>query len=835
MSTAGVESSRLFVKNLPPAITEADFRKHFATGGREVTDTKLIQKRRIGYVGYKTPEDAAKAVKFFNRSYIRLSKISVEIARPISDPSLPTAKKVAPRIQNKLPTPEPEPKAKEDDANGKKRKREGVDESDPKLKEYLDMMRPGQTTSSKLEGIYGQQSGEQKDVDMAVPVDAESDDEYETIPAKKPKHREEAVEEAPATQAHAPAPVVDLPQDVDQDMPDATGPADATDDDWLRTRTNRLLDLVDPDDQSALPRAPAPPTHSSVATSGPSPPAKMELERAPSEAPSEPAVEKTDEESATEQVLRTGRLFVRNLPFKATEAELSKHFKKYGETEEVHIPVSSLGQGKGFAHISFSDPGSAIAALQDADGKPFQGRILHVLPGQPKKDQQLDDYAISQLPLKKQNLLRKKAQASNSTFNWNSLYMNQDAVLSSTADRLGVSKSELLDPHSTDGAVKQAVAETSIIQETKTYFATHGVNIEAFKTQKKGDTAILVKNIPFGTSLEEIRKLFEDAAGGNVLQVLMPPSKTIAIVQFSQPVACRTAFAKLAYRRLGSSILFLEKAPADLFGDQQTPAQQPQSVRLGGVQRISGTDLLEEADDQDNPETTSLYVKNLSFDTTTAQLADAFKPLGGFVKAQVKTKTDPKKPGQVLSMGFGFVHFRSKAQAEAAVRAMNGFVLDKHTLAVKASHKGHDAAEERRREDKAKKAAGQRTKIVVKNLAFEVSKPDLRRLLGTYGKLRVVRIPKKFNSSSRGFAFAEFESPREAENCIKSLQDTHLLGRKLVLDYAEAEAIDAEEEIAKMQKKIGGQVNKVELQKLTAGKGSARQKFEVGDDNEDNA
>lgn len=341
MSAAGVESSRLFVKNLPPTITDADFRKHFATGGREVTDIKLIPKRRIGYVGYKTPEDAAKAVKFFNRSYIRLSKISVELARPISDPSLPTAKKVAPRTQNKLPTPEPEPKAKEEDANGKKRKREGVDESDPKLKEYLDMMRPGQTTSSKLEGIYGQQSGEQKDVEMAVvPVDAESDDEYETIPAKKPKRREEAVEEAPAAQVQAAPPVVGPPQDVDQEMPDATGPADATDDDWLRSRTNRLLDLVDPDDQSAMPRPPAPPTQTPAATSGPSPPVDAELERAPSEAPSEPAVEKSGEEAATEQVLRTGRLFVRNLPFKATEAELSKHFKKYGETEEVSEPFS---------------------------------------------------------------------------------------------------------------------------------------------------------------------------------------------------------------------------------------------------------------------------------------------------------------------------------------------------------------------------------------------------------------------------------------------------------------------------------------------------------------
>lgn len=60
-----------------------------------------------------------------------------------------------------------------------------------------------------------------------------------------------------------------------------------------------------------------------------------------------------------------------------------------------------------------------------------------------------------------------------------------------------------------------------------------------------------------------------------------------------------------------------------------------------------------------------------------------------------------------------------------------------------------------------------------------------------------------------------------------------MLGRRLVLDYAEAESVDAEEEIAKMQKKIGGQVNRVAIQKLSAGK--SRQKFEVGEENDDGA
>ena len=52
-----------------------------------------------------------------------------------------------------------------------------------------------------------------------------------------------------------------------------------------------------------------------------------------------------------------------------------------------------------------------------------------------------------------------------------------DAVMSTVADRMGISKAELLDPTSSDAAVKQAHAETHIIQETKSYFAQHGVDL----------------------------------------------------------------------------------------------------------------------------------------------------------------------------------------------------------------------------------------------------------------------------------------------------------------------------------------------------------------------
>lgn len=414
------------------------------------------------------------------------------------------------------------------------------------------------------------------------------------------------------------------------------------------------------------------------------------------------------------------------------------------------------------------------------------------------------------------------------TFNWNSLFMNQDAVNSAIAERLGVSKHELLDPTSADAGVRQALAETSVIQEVKSYFTKNGVDLDAFKKRERGDTSILVKNFPYGMTLDELRKMFEEF--GQVLRVLMPPTGTIAIVEMAQPGQAKAAFAGLAYRRIKDSVLFLEKGPKNLFTGPTVHSTA--SLGVAGNKPVdhkpSASDLLENERSFETADTTTLFVRNLNFVTTTDRLVDFFKPLDGFVSARVNTKTDPKKPGQILSMGFGFLEFDSKAHAQAALTAMNGCDLDGHKLVIKASHKGADAAEERRKEDKAKKSSGKRTKIIIKNLPFEASKKDVRALFGNYGELRSVRVPKKFDHSTRGFAFADFVTSREAENALEALKDTHLLGRRLVLEFAANDPVDAEEEIEKMQKKVGSQVNKVALQKLTGG---GRKKFNIdGDD-----
>ena len=361
----------------------------------------------------------------------------------------------------------------------------------------------------------------------------------------------------------------------------------------------------------------------------------------------------------------------------------------------------------------------------------------------------------------------------------------------------------------------QARSESHVIEETKSYFRNHGVDLNAFKDNARGDTTILVKNFAYGTAPDELSDLF--AGFGEITRFLMPPGGVTAIVAFRHANAAKVAFRALSYRRFRESILFLEWAPKNVFVvDFVAPAIKPlkaAKVPIG----------VEEEAFAPVSDSSTLYIRNLSFSTTHDQLRSLFQGLDGFLSSTIKTRPDPKDSNKSLSMGYGFLEFRTKAQAESAMDAMQGYSLGGHSLIIKISHKAADATSDRN----AKFTSGQRsTKIIVKNLPFEVSKKEVRALFASYGQLRSLRIPKKIDRTSRGFAFVEFATSRDAENAMDALKHTHVLGRRLVLQFAAEDVNDPEEEIERMQKKVNSQINKITLEKMTSSK---RRKVEFDD------
>ncbi|MCJ1312708.1 Multiple RNA-binding domain-containing protein 1 [Agyrium rufum] len=851
-----MESSRIFVRGLPPTLSEEEFGRHFSKPIAH-TDVKFFPQRRIGYVGYKTPEEASKAVKYFNKTYLRMSKLGVEIARPIQSRGIAGNRPLVeiPQEVNAIDhfqEHEP-PKKKQKIVSG----RDG--EEDKKLQEFLKANQRPTKAKTWADEISASIPEELPSTNADVRIDDdESADDYQelagkkAIPSVKDSDHLREVEAGPllASTNIDLAPMNDhdqsehsasLVNDEDAITHGTVGkamirPATVSDSDWMRSRTSRLLGLLDEEEEQDIATKPV----TSIATGDTS----ALVKRSTNEQQSQPRQSLLDEanpivdahhedeamnQDAIEQPkIQYNRLFVRNLAYSTIDSELRDYFGKYGDLEEVHVPIDpKSSKSKGFAYVQYLEHAAAKEAQAQTDGQSFQGRLLHVLPSSGKSTTALDEFSISKLPLKKQKQIKRKSEASTSTFQWNSMYMNADAVVSSVATRLGLSKAEVLDPTSSNAAVRQAHAETNIIQESKAYFTSHGVNPDAFKKGERSGTIILVKNFSYGTQAEEIKALFE--THGQVKRVLLPPSGTIAIVEMENQNQGKTAFRALAYRKFKDSVLFLEKAPTDLFSGSTTPI----TANPGKSGKPSASELLSKEASEDSFDTATLYVRNLNFTTTNDGLRDVFKPLDGFLSARVKTKPDPKKPGQTLSMGFGFVEFRTKAQAQAAQIATDGYTLDGHILGVKASHKAVDAAGERRREDASKREAGRRTKIIIKNLPFEATRRDISELFGAYGKLRSVRVPKKFDQSTRGFAFAEFVTTQEAESAMEALTNTHLLGRRLVLNYAAEDAVDPEAEIERMQKKVSKQVDKVAIQRLT---GTNRKKFNVqgnGNDGDD--
>lgn len=83
-STAKMENTRVFVSGLPPTCSNDQLRNHFAVRF-QVTDAHVLPKRRMGFVGFKSHDAAQEAVKYFNKTFLKMSKISVDIARPVRE------------------------------------------------------------------------------------------------------------------------------------------------------------------------------------------------------------------------------------------------------------------------------------------------------------------------------------------------------------------------------------------------------------------------------------------------------------------------------------------------------------------------------------------------------------------------------------------------------------------------------------------------------------------------------------------------------------------------------------------------------------------------------
>ncbi|MFH1116745.1 MAG: RNA-binding protein [Pseudomonadota bacterium] len=81
------------------------------------------------------------------------------------------------------------------------------------------------------------------------------------------------------------------------------------------------------------------------------------------------------------------KIYVGNLSFDSTEADLKGLFGAYGEVESAKVIVDQFtNRSRGFAFIEMVERDEGLKAIQELDSKDLAGRPLKVNEAKPKTD-----------------------------------------------------------------------------------------------------------------------------------------------------------------------------------------------------------------------------------------------------------------------------------------------------------------------------------------------------------------------------------------------------------------------------------------------------------------
>ncbi|KAF5272764.1 hypothetical protein FQA39_LY07791 [Lamprigera yunnana] len=777
--------SRLIIKNLPKNITETKLRELFGVAGT-ITDVQLKYTsegkfRRFAFIGYHNEDEANEAVKQFDNSHIKTSKIKVQACASLGDVSKPKSWSKYAKDSNAYRNAhvETEVVALPEKKIAKKCKPPEIEllekyKNDPNFEEFMQLQ--GSKDVQLLLQTKHSIDEEDKEEDAKIADKQMSDTEYFRSLVKKKESEK---------------PKLDLYTIKLRNLPYNCKKKDIKD--FFRTiapfsirlpRKIKGISYVTFKTEKKLKRALL---KDKSFIEGKQ--ISVTVYKIPNEAKNEtinPAnVKWKSQEEALkheEDIAESGRIFIRNLSYTCTEDDIQNLFNKYGPITEINLPLDTTTRKlKGFGFVTYVMPEHAVKAYSELDGSVVHGRMLHLLPGKAKNEEQAD--RGDGVNYKQKKASKQKAQAG-SSHNWNSLFLGHDAVADVIAKTYNTSKENVLNPHGdSNAAVRLALGETQIVAATRKYLEGEGVHLDAFNgvVGKRSKTIILVKNLPAETTLSELKELF--GKYGTIGRIIFPPSGITAIVEFFEPTEARSAFTNLAYSKFKYAPLYLEWAPDNSLLPQ---VAMEKGNEVNNADKTEVVEMEEEEEESEPEPDTTLFVKNLNFKTTDKVLREHFEECGKVSYATVATKKNANDPANPLSMGYGFVRFVHKSSANKALKTLQGSMLDEKTLELKRSERTlQNEVKSTKKVAKSTKQVG--TKILVRNVPFQANHKEVYELFKTFGEIKALRLPKKMSGTNehRGFAFVDYFTTSDAKKAFEALcQSTHLYGRRLVLEWA---------------------------------------------------
>lgn len=267
--------------------------------------------------------------------------------------------------------------------------------------------------------------------------------------------------------------------------------------------------------------------------------------------------------------------------------------------------------------------------------------------------------------------------------------------------------------------------------------------------EEEGPVCLFIGNLPAELSEKKLKKFFEKAEI-EVAEIRLNEKKPMAFVDLSEASDLSKALA-LNGTELKGNALRIERS---------TPKTQKGKPEGEGGDKDAGT---------------TLFVKNVSYETTEDQLREFFP---GATEIRMPTKPD----GSIK--GFAFLEFDSAEEVTAAIADKQGADLNGRAIFLDAG--GNKPAVTTPGRQGARTSFGgvsEKTKILfVKNLSYDTTSESLESAFDGATTARVAM--DRESGYSRGFGFVEFENENDAETAMNAMQGGEVDGREVKLDFA---------------------------------------------------
>ncbi|KAF1820873.1 uncharacterized protein K489DRAFT_294169, partial [Dissoconium aciculare CBS 342.82] len=186
----------------------------------------------------------------------------------------------------------------------------------------------------------------------------------------------------------------------------------------------------------------------------------------------------------------------------------------------------------------------------------------------------------------------------------------------------------------------------------------------------------------------------------------------------------------------------------------------------------------------------NLFVGNLSWNVDEEWLTREFEEFGEIKGVRIITDRESGR-----SKGFGYVEYTSAADAQKALAARHGYLLDNRELRVDTGESRPQQTPQQKGFDRANKY-GDTPKppsntIFVGNVSFDADENALSEAFGEYGTIKAVRLPTDRDTGAlKGFGYVEMSSVEEAQAAHEALQGADIAGRNIRLDFASERSND---------------------------------------------